>query len=61
MLFDAKTYPAEALKLKVRDQKAHKFCVLARARLKRWQDLVNETLWDVIDNNEMPNLEFGKW
>ncbi len=61
MLFDVKTYPAEALKLKAPGSTTYAFNAMARARLKRWQDLVNETLWDMIDNKDMPNLEFGKW
>lgn len=61
MLFDVKTYPAEALNLKSREKKAYTVPTLSRARLLAWQKQVNEAIGDMIDNKDVPNLEFGKW
>lgn len=61
MLFDVKTYPAEALKLKRKPSQTYAVPALARARFLAWQNEVNESIWDVIDNKDMPNLVFGKW
>lgn len=63
MLFDVKTYPAEALNLKNRNTKTHTVPVLSRARLMGWQKQFNEAMWDVIDNKDMSNLDLGfeKW
>jgi len=60
MLFDLQTSPAEALRLR-RASGTYAIPVLQRARLHAWQRRVNESVWDMIDNLEMPNLEFGKW
>jgi len=61
MLFDLQTYPAEALKLRTKDHGHYALPTLARARLHRWQTKVNESVWDMVDNTEMPNLEMSKW
>lgn len=61
MLFDLHTYPAEALKLKKKGSGPYAIPTLSRARLHAWQRNVNEMVWDMVDNTEMPNLEFGKW
>lgn len=61
MLFDLKTHPSEAMKLKNQDGTAHVIPTMARARLMRWQMKANEVLQDLIDNKEMPNLVYGKW
>lgn len=60
MLFDLKTYPAEALRLKTKN-KTYAIPTLARARLSAWQKGLNEMLWDMVDNTDMPNLEVSKW
>lgn len=61
MLFDLQTYPAEALQLKRVNTGTFAFSTLARARLHAWQRQFNEMAWDMVDNNDMPNLEFGQW
>jgi hypothetical protein len=61
MLFDLHTYPAEALNLKKKGSGPYAIPTLSRARLHAWQRNVNEMVWDMVDNTEMPNLEFGKW
>lgn len=60
MLFDLQTYPAEALKLKSKGEGRYAIPTLSRARLHRWQTVVNEMVWDMVDN-DMPNLEISKW
>lgn len=60
MLFDLQTYPAEALKLKSKGEGRYAIPTLSRARLHRWQNVVNEMVWDMVDN-DMPNLEVSKW
>lgn len=59
MMFDRKTYPAEALRLDGRTAKA--LPTLNRARLYAWQAGVNEMVLDMLENTQMPNLEFDKW
>ncbi|ART61490.1 hypothetical protein CBP36_21220 (plasmid) [Acidovorax carolinensis] len=61
MLFDLQTYPAEILKLKSKGKKAYAIPAVARARIHAWQNKVNELVWGMVDNTDMPNLEFGKW
>jgi len=61
MLFDVKTHPAEALRLKRKESNTFAFSAMTRSRLLEWQKQVNELLIDVIENRDMPNLEFGKW
>lgn len=56
MLFNSYTYPAEAIKRRIKGIHA-----LSRARLMRWQKSVNETLFDIMDNNDISNLAHGKW
>lgn len=55
MLFDAYTYPSEAIGKRVKGIHA-----LSRARLMRWQTVVNESLFDLIENDEISNLVLGK-
>lgn len=61
MLFDVKTYPSEALNLKKQETKTYALPTLARARLLAWQKKVNEAIVDLIENDDMSNLVFGKW
>ncbi len=61
MLFDVKTYPAEALHLVASGTDSHTLPVLARARLMAWQKKVNEAIWDIIENRDESNLDFAKW
>ena len=61
MLFDLHTYPAEALKLKNKGDGHFAIPTLSRARLHRWQSAVNEMVWDMVDNTDLPNLEISKW
>lgn len=61
MLFDVRTYPSEAMALKRRGGKTFALPALARARLGRWQSLVNESIVDMIDNRENPNLVSTQW
>jgi hypothetical protein len=60
MLFDLRTHPAEVLGLK---STRGRFAVsaLARARIFAWQQAVNELVWGILDNADMPTLEFDKW
>jgi hypothetical protein len=60
MLFGLRAFPAEALRLK-RAKGSYAIPVLPRARLHAWQRQVNEMVWDMVDNAEMPNLEFDQW
>lgn len=62
MLFDMKAYPAGLLQPK--EQGVHGSPIpnlLARSRLRQWQARANESLGDVIDNQDMPNLVYGRW
>ncbi|RWA45682.1 hypothetical protein AU476_01215 [Cupriavidus sp. UYMSc13B] len=61
MLFDLQTFPSEAIKLRKKDTGTYAIPTLSRSRLYAWQRQVNEMVWDMVDNTEMPNLEFGKW
>lgn len=61
MLFDLMAYPAEALKLKQKGSGSYAIPTIPRARLHAWQREVNELVWGMVDNTEMPNLEFDKW
>lgn len=65
LLFDKSMYPAEVLRLKKSGTAdgGERFAVhtLQRARILAWQRAINEIAWDMADNKEVPNLEFGKW
>lgn len=54
MLFDAHTYPHEAVRAK-RDGRYH-WPVLARARLKQWQSKVEQSLGDVLVCQDQSNI-----
>lgn len=60
ILFDLKTYPAEAMSLMNDGQSTLLLPTLVRARLKRWQEK-NDFISDMIDNMEMPNLVYSRW
>lgn len=60
MLFDLHASPAQALKLK-RASGSYAIPALQRARLHAWQRRVNEMVWDMVDNEEMPNLKVDQW
>lgn len=53
MLFDVKTFPAEAMRLKLKGK--YTIPALSRARLLAWQSIVSEALSDIIDNRNNPN------
>ncbi len=59
MLFDLKTHPAEAIKLRRREAESLTIPVLSRSRLLRWQNKINETIADMIDNEEIPTIKVG--
>lgn len=62
MLFDLRAYPAEALTLKQTGGKGpYAIDTLSRSRLFRWQCDVNEMVEGMVDNMDMPNLDFSKW
>lgn len=60
MLFDLQLFPAEALRLK-RTNGTYALRAVSRARLHAWQRRVNEMVSDVLENADMPNLEYGQW
>ena len=61
MLFDVRTYPSEALGLRRRHNNAHALPAITRARVARWQAMVNENIVDMLHNQDMSNLVVGKW
>lgn len=61
LLFDGKTYPYQALSLKNVHTGAHVVPALPRARLWRWQTLVNEMLWEIVGGFDMPNVKHEAW
>lgn len=65
LLFDKRMYPSEVLRLRKpangQGQGPYAVHTLQRARILAWQRAINDFAWDMADNNEMPNLEFGKW
>ena len=61
MLFDAQIYPAEVLSLRQKRTGPYAIHTLHRARILAWQRAINEMAWDMADNKDMPNLEFGRW
>ena len=56
MLFDLKTYPAEAIKLQG-EQGMYALPTLSRSRLMGWQLQVIEAIDDIIENNHKPSDE----
>lgn len=61
MLFNLQTYPAEVLKLKNKANQGHAINSLSRARIHAWQEKMTEMILGMVENTDMPNLEFGKW
>lgn len=56
LLLDASIYPFEAI-----TNRSIRINTLSRSRLLRWQNSVNEILFDVMDVNEESNLMANKW
>lgn len=56
MLFDVKTYPTEALRLKD-ENGLYTVPALSRARLMAWQGKVMDMLDFIIDNKDEPNIK----
>jgi hypothetical protein len=59
MLFDLKTYPFEAVNLRRREGHSLTIPILSRSRLLRWQNKINDSIMDMIDNEEIPTIKMG--
>jgi hypothetical protein len=56
LLLDTNSYPYEAI-----SGRAKTINTLSRSRLLKWQKVVNETVYQIIENKEDSNLAPGQW